>query len=229
MSLSAKALCKLGGDSDGNDGLKDEIGLASDSSQDAHLERLIEATSQNIIKYCSVPSFHYESARVDDVKGWGTPLLHVPKRPLLSIGSVVYDPQGSPQTVSSDDYLLDNGNQGRIYRDGGWLWTVSEGSQITTFPLPGTEESLYRVTYECGYKTRNQVDNLGESGSMTLPEEIEDACLILAASRYYRAYRDRTKSSERLGAWSASYSLSASMPPDVAMMLDEYAEARSSL
>lgn len=149
MTLTAKALCTLAD-------LKTELGI-SVSTEDARLERLIEAVSSEIAGHCGVPSFHYESARVDDLKGYGLPAIHTTKRPLLSIGSIVYDPQDSATTVTASEYQIDNAKQGRIYRVGGWSWTVAYGQYMISFPLPGTEESMYRVTYAGGYRTRNQV------------------------------------------------------------------------
>jgi len=224
VTLSARALCKLGGDTDGNDGLKDEIGLASDATYDARLERLIESATRQITRYCG-QEFHYESARVDDLRGYGSPVLHVSKTPLLSIGSIVYDPNGSNETISSDNYELDSEAEGRIYRDGGWQWTAARASWMTVTAIPSTEESLYRVTYECGYKTRHQIDNLSITGSMSLPEDLEDACLMLAAMRYRWAPRNSVIKSEKLTTWSATYNGAADsvgMPPEVAAILDGY-------
>jgi len=149
LTLSAKALCTLAL-------VETELGITA-GSDTTRLERIIESVSGEIAKYCGAPSFHYESARADDIRGYGTPAIHTSKRPLLSIGSIVYDPQDMNSTVDSDLYLIDNADEGRIYRDGGWIWTAAYGQYITTFPLGGTEESLYRVTYEGGYRTRNQV------------------------------------------------------------------------
>lgn len=153
MTLSAKALCVLGG---AGEGLKDELGITG-TSEDVRLERLIESASAAIARFCGIPSFHHESARVEDHPGFGTPILHVDKRPLLSITSIVYDPQDAASTVLASEYLIDNAAQGRIYRAGGWRWTAATGISIAEHRLPGTEESLYRVTFAGGYRTRNQV------------------------------------------------------------------------
>jgi hypothetical protein len=149
LTLSAKALCTLAL-------VETELGISA-GSDTLRIERLIEAASAEIAKYCGAPSFHYESARIDDLKGYGYPAIFTPKRPLLSIGSIVYDPQDAAEIIDSSEYQIDNVNQGRIYRAGGWTWSVARGQYMTSFPLPGTEESMYRVTYAGGYRTRNQV------------------------------------------------------------------------
>jgi len=222
MALSHNALCLMDGT---GIGLKDELGL-SGTSEDTRLERLIESVSRYIARWCRVPSFHYEEDREDTMRGYGYPAIYVPKTPLISIGSVVYDPDDSAETVDSSEYFVDNGDAGRIYRENGWLWTVAYGEQIVGHPLPGTEQTLYKVTYECGYKTRNQVDNLSVSGDMTLPQDIEDAAIQLCAMRYRWKARQIGVQSERLGDWSVQYVNAGTeafprpaMPPEIREML----------
>lgn len=221
MALSASALCTL-------DDLKTELGL-SGSSEDTRLERLIEAASDAISRYCA-RSFHYEAARVDDMKGYGSVLMHLPKTPVIEIASIVFDPDGANETLDADEYRIDNAAQGRIYREGGWQWTAAMERAILLHPLPGTEASLYRVTYECGYVTANQVD-LDEDLERTLPDDLEDACLQLAALRYRWKPRDPAVAGESLMSWSAQYrggssgaerGTAAAMPAEVAGILDAY-------
>lgn len=221
MALSAQALCVLGGS---GIGLKDEIGV-SGSSEDTRLERLIESASAQIARYCGVPSFHYESAREEDHRGYGTPILHVDKVPLLSITSIVYDPQDADETVDSDGYLLDSSEEGRIYRAAGWLWTAAAGRAIGVHYMPGTEESLYRVTFAGGYVTRNQVAIDDDLDTMTLPEDLEDACIMLASMRYRWAPRSAGVKSEKMLSWSATYRDDGGMPPEVAAMIDPWRKA----
>lgn len=197
MALSERALCELAD-------LKTELGI-SGASEDSRLERLIESTTNAIERWCGRPyGFHYEAARVDDVKGYGTPILQVPKTPVASIGSIVYDPNDANDTVSTDNYWLDKGDQGRIYSRSGWEWSAGFIQNITVSPLPGTEEHIYRVTYACGWVTANQV-TLSVATPRTLPYDLEDACIMLAALRYKWAPRDPSITAEKLLSWSASY------------------------
>ena len=165
------------------------------------------------------------------MKGYGTPLIHLPKTPVLSIASIVWDPTDDNDTVPSTEYRIDDADMGRIYRDQGWQWTVSYGQDITEHPLPGTEERLFRATYACGYKTANQVaavgdGGLGVTGTRSLPHDLEDACLMLAALRYRWAPRDPAINTESLLDWSAGYSVTHGpgglVPADVAAVLNPY-------
>lgn len=193
MALSAYALCTVAL-------VETELGLASGADDD-RIERLIESASRTINRYCNRPEgFHSESARVDDVPGKGTVLLHVPKTPINSITSIVYDPSDSNDTVDSSEYAIQgDGEHGAIYREGGWRWDVAYAQAIQLHPLPGTEQFLYRVTYNGGYVTRPQ------GGTMTLPHDIEDACIQLVSQRYRWNPRDAGVASERLLSWNASY------------------------
>lgn len=193
MALSARALCTVAL-------VETELGLSS-GADDARIERLIESASRFIGNACGRPEgFHHEAARVDKVTGKGGPLLYVPKTPLLSVDSIIYDPDDGNETIDSTEYhIVGDGSTGEIYREAGWVWDVAHASAVVSTPLYGTEQQLYQVTYACGYVTRPQ------GGSMTLPEEIEDACIQLVSGRYRWQVRDPSVTSERLLSWNASY------------------------
>lgn len=220
MALSARALCTL-------ELVETECGVST-GTDTARIERIIEAATRAIERFCGrSEGFHYESARVDDLKGYGTAILQAVKAPIVAITSIVYDPNDTAQTISSDDYTLDSADEGRIYRREGWNWSASWGQNILPHPLPGTEERIYRLTSECGYKTRNQIDNLAVSGTMSLPEDLEDACVMLASMRYRWGPRNTAIKSERLMGWSAAYrdpstETAGGLPPEVADMVSSY-------
>lgn len=158
MALSFRALCEL-------DDLKTELGI-SGSAEDTRLERLIETATSMIERYCgrAATGFQFEAARSDDVRGYGGPVIHAPKTPVISIGSIVWDADDAAETVSAADYVLDHAGQGRIYRDDGWSWTYWAQRYLQDTPIPGTEKRLYRVTYACGYITAAQ----DSAGSVTI-------------------------------------------------------------
>ena len=220
MALSVRALCLI----DETNGLKGELGITG-NAEDTRLERLVETATRSILHWCGRPEgFHHEAARAEDIKGYGTPILQAFKK-IIAITSIVYDPHDTAETVDSSLYFVDDADEGRIYRRGGWQWAVAHGRAILRHPLPGTEERIYRVTYECGFKTRNQIDNLSVAGTMDLPEDIEDACLMLAAMRHRWRPRNPGVKSEKLSKWSASYMNSGSgsgMPAEVELLLEPW-------
>jgi len=218
MSLSSRALCSLAD-------LKGELSITS-NSEDTRLERLIEAATSAIESYCArTEGFHYEAAREDMVRGYGSPIMHSPKTPIVSIGSIVWDPDDSNETVTSTLYAIDNARQGRIYREGGWAWTAADRTYLVSTVLPGTEQRLYQITYACGYVTQNQA-NLDNTLTRNLPHALEDACIQMAGMRYRWSPADPALASEKLGSWAASYNRSGDggglVPASVAGVLDSY-------
>lgn len=217
MALSQRALCTLAD-------LKTELGI-SGGTEDTRLERLIEVATRAIEKYCGVDSFHYEEARVDDIPGHGTPILQTPKTPIIEIDSIVWDPDDANETITATLYSVDNEEQGRIYREGGWRWTAAVSEFLVSTFMPGTEQSLYRVTYDCGWVTQNQED-LDNSLTRNLPHDLEDACLQIAAMRYKWSPHDPSVKSEKLQSWAVSYggngSNSGVVPAELAGILDGY-------
>lgn len=150
MALSSRALCTLAD-------VKTELSI-SDASQDTRLERLIEAATRAIEQYCARPEgFHYESARVDVVQGFGTVVIQVPKTPLLAIASIIFDPDDANETITATLYAIDRAGQGRIYRESRWRSTMDVMRFMVDAPLPGTEQRLYQVTYTGGFITQGQV------------------------------------------------------------------------
>ena len=208
-----------------------ELGLTADGGViDARVERIIESISSQISKYCGVPSFHNETARVDKVKSYGGTKLFAPKRPVNSIASIIYDPDDSAVTVSSDNYSIDSAAKGVVYSAMGWLWTTVGRQRITFTPVAGAEQRLYQITYDCGFVTQNQKD-LDALLTKTIPLDLEDAATLMAASRYLRSSRDPSIKSEKLLSWSASYGSTGSnnnagIPDDIAGMLSNYRAVR---
>jgi hypothetical protein len=131
-------------------------------SEDALLERLIEAASSRIKRYCN-RTFYYEVDIVELMAGYGTTNLVVSRRPIKAIDQITFD--GS--LVSSDDYKSTTvarfANAGIIFNRGGWYWPVTKVRNIARDPSPGSEDPLYEVTYTGGWVTPEQ----GRTGSIT--------------------------------------------------------------
>ena len=215
MALSSRALCTLVD-------LKGELGITNDTN-DTRLERLIESATNAIERYCGRSNgFHYEAARVDDLRGFSGPLMHLPKTPVVSIASIVWDPDDANDTIDSSLYALDEATQGRVYREDGWHWTAAYQEYLVDTPLPGTEQRLYRVTYACGYVTAKQAQD-DALLTRNLPHDLEDACLQLASLRYRWNPRDPNVTAEKIGSWSASYGgtagVGAAIPDGIAGLL----------
>jgi len=87
------------------------------------------------------------------------------RTPITEVDSVLYD--NDPVV----DYVLEDPEAGFLHRSQGWQWTVSRWWNITSHPMPGSEEPKFVVTYIAGYILP------GDQGDRTLPNDIERACI----------------------------------------------------
>jgi hypothetical protein len=173
--------------------VKTELSITG-SSDDAYLERLIDAASAFIASYCR-REFHSQSSIAEKVAGHGGKFLTVAVTPITTLTSISYD--GS--AVGSDNYEIHDADAGLIYALGAWVWTADHLQSIGQEALGRRERKLYTVTYDGGYVTPEQ------GGSVTLPKDLEDACISLVVMRYRQKGRDPAVKTERLMEASIGY------------------------
>lgn len=144
-----------------------------------------------------------DTAIVENVAGFGWFSLIMSRTPINALTSITKD----GETVSLTDVKIEDPKAGLISRTGGWENTAQVARDISKGPLPGTEETLFAVTYDGGYYTRPQTDASGSltDTDITLPWDLEDACIELVRNFPRRTGRDSSVKSERLLSWSASY------------------------
>lgn len=219
VDLTSHALTTL-------DALKDELGI-SVSTFDDTLKRYINAVSRRISEYCG-RTFYFEEAIEEYQPGHGGTALLVDRPPIVTIDSITYD--GS--TVESSSYTSRDQDKkaGLIYREYGWIWTAKiAAAGVVDDRLPGTEEREYLVTYDGGYVTPKQVDDDG-SLTRTLPEDLEDACILACTMRYLQKGQNLNVKSEKSLSYSVAYGGSgnkagdgqSSLPAEVRAMLAPY-------
>jgi len=146
--------------------------------EDDFLTRLIESVSARIKRYCN-RTFYYEEAIAEYVKAFGTTNLQVSRRPVTGIDSITYD----GATVSSGDYKCvgyDFANAGVIYNSGGWYWPAMQIKNIARDRYPGSEDPLYLVTYDAGWKTPEQ----SKSGSITAVADLGGGEISITSARH---------------------------------------------
>lgn len=195
--------------------VKDELGI-SVSTYDDTIKRMINAMSRRIRTYCG-RILYFDEDIVEKVAGYGDSLLRLSRKPIVSVTSVTYD----DAEVSSDDYTIRN-SQGMLYRSTGWAWTAQLMSNSVADPLPGTEQQSFEVTYDAGWVTQPQVDGDG-SLTKTLPEDLEDACLLAVVTRYRGQGQDMRIKSEKSLEYSVIYAGNGELlTPAVKEMLGPY-------
>lgn len=209
MTLAATALTTIAA-------VQAELGIEDGTTR---IERLINVAVDRITRYCG-RTFHYEAARVDVLPGYGGPILYLPKGPVLEVASVSYD--GS--TLNTDDYAIHTRSDSAfaaLYRSSGWTWTAPTVQGPEASPFPGGERNLWTITHECGFVTPGQVTAGPPALVRSLPYDLEQAAVLLAAS-WYPLARDLRVTSERLLSWSATYSMTSDIPEPIKELLAAY-------
>jgi len=197
--------------------VKDELGVTGEAEDD-RLKRMINAVSRRIRSYCH-RTFYFEEDIVESVAGFGGTLIRLSRRPIVSVSSVTYD----DAEISSDDYTVQNAS-GMLYRSTGWAWTARLQRNSVADPQPGSERAAFEVTYTGGYVTEPQVDD-EVADTKTLPDDLEDACLMAVVTRYRGRGQDQRIKSEKSLTYSVTYTDGAELlSPAVKEMLAPYRE-----
>jgi hypothetical protein len=206
-------------------------------SSDATVERVVTAASRLIASYCGRS---FERATLTEYPpGYARSLLLLSRPPIVSVTSITEE----GNTVSAADYSvtarLDGisvSEAGMVYRLGGgtWLSTVRYEGRITDSPgmSVGTSNTDgITVVYVGGYVTpgQNALDPISYP-SITLPEDVQEAAVVVASALYKRRGLDQNLASESLGDWSVSYrgSLPTAIAPEVEAFLAPYVLRRVS-
>lgn len=165
--------------------VEDELGLASDAGVvDTRLNRYINAASDFLARECN-RVFERNDAVVEHLRGFGgTELRPRTRLPILALTSVVVD--GTAVDLADDVIVADDGES--IIRRSGWPWTAAWAAGNTR-RAAGSEYPDIVVTFKGGFVTRPQADVAPLAGAftgqpVTLPGDLEDACIQLAVSRW---------------------------------------------
>lgn len=192
MALSENCLTTLSA-------VKDELRISeADTTYDTPLERYIQSVSAAFETLCD-RKFHFGAGIVEKVPGYGTRLVVLSRRPVVSVSSVVVD----GATLSSGDYELHDAEAGLLYRSCGWPWTASTQASATYYQVPGTEERSIAVTYTGGYVTPVQAT---AQLPRTLPYDLEQLCIDGVVALFRDRGVNKAMKSEKLqGMMSAEF------------------------
>ncbi len=179
--------------------LREELQITS-TDQDGRLGRLIERASDLIATYLQRELRRGDVVEtlepVDDYRQ----LLRV--TPVESVSEVLED--GEEIVAGEDGYLLESKARGAIYRRERWWRQLPYVSAIALTRSPERGQEIYQFTYTGGYWLPDWIGT-PPAGAVLLPLAIEQAALDACRDLYYRAQRNTSIASERLGDWSATY------------------------
>lgn len=165
--------------------LADELGVDATANND-RLVRVIGAASTAIEQF--VQRKFASATYTQRLPYSGTLRLVVPSTPIASVTSIVDD----GTTVDPATYRIEDADAGIIVSDTIWyLRDLVVG--IAWNMLRGSGEEKLVVTYVGGFTLPK------DTGSPTLPTDIEMACLVTATSLYRSRGIDRRIASEGLG------------------------------
>lgn len=223
VSLAANALTTL-------DRVLLELDLTSDGDKrDSLLHAYINSASSWLARTCG-RTFHRQgggsgagaAAIVEKIAGMGTARLRVARPPIVGNPTTVKI-SGTALTIT-DDYTVDDAELGWLYRSSGWPWSAKNAGGLDQGPLRGSESKDIEVTYNGGFVTRpqNAVGGVFAGVAITLPDDLEDACIELVVSRWKRKGEDvrvRARSFE-----SSGYTFGGTpVSPEVAAVVANYA------
>lgn len=167
------------------DELKGELGIALiDTTYDSRLGRLINVASSVICKYLSRELARAEVLDERHAVDGGIELV-INRPPLNEITEITLE--DATDAFAVDSYLVKHAGAGVIYFRSGLPRYGFRRPGIAGDLQPGTESPDLLVSYDGGYITPAQAEEVGgtyEGEDVTLPPEIEQACLQLAALYY---------------------------------------------
>jgi hypothetical protein len=174
-------------------------------SSTATIERIVTATSRAIATYCN-RTFEKAIEITENVPGYGRPVITLSRWPILAISSITE--RGT--LVDAGQYEVIDADIGQIKRlYGCWANTASLGGRITSSELDRYPDSTVygiQVEYDAGYVTPGQNATAPiQYPDVTLPEDIQQAAIIVATQWYRSIGVDQNVQSESLGDWSVSY------------------------
>lgn len=186
-----------------------------DSKYDTDLTGIIQRASSAIVSHCDRP-FALQTY-TETLSGDGSNFLVLRHSPLQSVTSVTL--RGDSVT----DYSIDDKEDGILFRELGWGWTVGQSRGLAGHPLSGSELNKWTVVYTAGYSMPGDIATA--TGVLNLPGPLEQAA-IQTIKHWFRnkASRDDV-AAKAVGALSIQYALDKSelgLPPSVEGLLRKW-------
>lgn len=198
--------------------LATELGV---SSGDAKLPRIISAASDACLRYLNRRRLHYGAAISELVATFGRRRILLDVTPLLSITSVTLV---DGTVLDASQYAIDEDEAGLLLRLSRWSDSALVRPGMTYQDRDGgSERKGTTIVYAGGWVTPVQASAGGSPPARTLPYDIEQAALVVAAAMYRSSGADPRVQSESLGDYSVNYwPTTAPLPEQAARLLDPH-------
>jgi hypothetical protein len=204
--------------------MKGELGGVTEADE-AVLQRHITAASLSIERFTQ-RFLPFEEGIEEHAAGFGDNVLQLERRPITTLTTILQD--SSPVT----NVVVHDADAGQLYREDGFVWSAPHWWASSRSRIAGQETPEFVVTYDAGYVLPSYVGlakpaSLGggtwAAGDVTLPEDIQQAALILAAYLFRKRLRPGDVSQERIGDYAVTYR--SGMPGEAAAILDSWVES----
>lgn len=146
--------------------LKTLLNITS-TAYDATLGELADRASAAIRSFCDrefAMQGYTETLSAD-----GGNLLFLRNTPIESVSSVAL--RGDTAT----DYLIDDREDGSLFRENGWEWTQGLANSLGDFPNPGSPLNKWTVVYVAGYTMPG--DTATSTNAQDLPGDLQEAAI----------------------------------------------------
>lgn len=203
--------------------VKDALDI-TDGKFDQTLERMIRRASRRIESHLQRPLLMQTYHVV--MPGYGRDALRLPHYPVRGVLGVFDGTDtGSAAELLATEYRLDK-EAGLLSRDEGFDWTFDTNSDVIIWPEPGQETPRWLVRFSAGYVGPSGTSNTGNGASstgVTLPQDIQDACISLVRTMFFNRKQADNVTSKRVGEISISYGQqTGGLPDDVLAALSPY-------
>ena len=199
------------------DDVKEELGIEpGDLDEDALLRRRIARASKRLVNFTNLRGVAFQQYK-ETLPGMGGVRLMVSRVPIVNLIKVeVVDVEtvisGDAGTDITSEILLEDAPAGFLYRKAGWSWSAlsaNYGLILTPYPepLPGTEEPVYRISYEAGWTMPGQTKpiKVGTNSPEVFPEDLAQAVVAQVVYDYRRKGRSGDVRQKKVGDTTISY------------------------
>jgi hypothetical protein len=157
----------------------------SDTSQDARLELLINATSMFINNYCQ-RTFKRTTYTNEEYSPSNRQLLILRNYPIVSVTTLTVD---DTLQVQGTDYIVtpEYSKSGMLYRAYGWTGRTIDREYLTLDPV--AMKRTVKVTYIAGYYLPADVGYV-QGADTALPADLSYACNLMVLSAYIQARKN---------------------------------------
>lgn len=182
-----------------------------DSSKNTLLEDSIKGASRAIESHLG-RKITKATGVIETLKGNDRRRIFLSRTPIIAVTTV----EINESVIDAADFIVESLEGGVLARDALWPSLSIRRPGIVGGGLPGYEKENIKVTYDGGWVTKP------DTGTATLPEDIERAAIILSTDFFRGRGREGRIVRESAGSENTTLSPDPGLPPLVLALLEQY-------